>query len=482
MHFHLTIKTLYSMRNLFLACFLLLCSSTMWAQKKGYKVEILFSESVTDSQIILARYFAMPFPQMYKIDSVKVKDPKKIVFQSKDSILGGYYAIIYNNRTRVLDFLLDNGMNFKIFADTAQTKSKMKVEGSLDNELHFGMSKATTPYLSQLQQYANDTPKLKSIQMEMGKSLNEYRKNVVQQHPKSLVALYYKTFIQPEIPKGPHYLADGKTIDSLYEFNYISNHYWDNYNLQDDRLMIAPMFDKALEDYFKNWVYYMPDTVTDRADKLLKKMEGTTELYKFTLRWICNYAMDSKVMGMDEVFVYMVENYHLKGKAPWLSESLLKEYTDIAKKISPTTLGSSFNNLLLQDMFTLEDKPLYSVNAPYTYVVFYDIDCGNCTKEINALDSIYKQDLAPLGVVIYAVPIGGDQSKIQEYIKKHQTMINWVNVADAYNKSDYKEVYEVPPTPKSFLLDANKQIIGKKVNHENLVDVINFDKRKNAKK
>src|SRR5690606_3856741 len=114
------------------------------------------------------------------------------------------------------------------------------------------------------------------------------------------------------IPKGPHYLADGKTIDSLFDFNYISNHYWDNYNLKDDRLIIAPMFDKALEDYFKNWVYYMPDTVADRADKLLKKMEGTQELYKFTLRWICNYAIDSKVMGMDEVFVYMVENYHLK--------------------------------------------------------------------------------------------------------------------------------------------------------------------------
>src|SRR5690606_6785390 len=116
-----------------------------------------------------ARYFAMPFPQMFKIDSVKVKDPKKIVFQSKDSILGGYYAIIYNERSRVLDFLLDNGMNFKITTDTAQSKNKMHVDGSLDNQLHFGMGKVTEPYLPKLQENAADTPKVRALQMEMGK-------------------------------------------------------------------------------------------------------------------------------------------------------------------------------------------------------------------------------------------------------------------------------------------------------------------------
>ena len=470
------------MKKTVLTLLLVAISSMLFAQKKGYKVELNFAEPIQDSVVILARYFALPYPSMFKIDSVKVTNPKKIVFQSKDSILGGYYAIIYNNRSRIYDFLLDNGMNFKIHLDTAMTKSKMRIEGSLDNELHLGLSQVTDKYVPELQKNTADSAKMKQLQQELGIALNNYRKDVVAKHPKSLIALYYKTFISPVVPKGPHYLSDGKTVDSLYDFNYLSQHYWDNYNLQDDRIMIAPMYDKALEEYFKNWVYYITDSVTHRADELLKKMEGTKELYKYTLRWICNYAIESKIMGMDEVFVYMVENYHMKGKAPWLSESLMKEYVDLAKKISPTTLGSSFSNLQLQDLNSLMDVPLYSVKSPYTLVLFYDMDCGNCKKEINSLDSIYNDKLKPLGLQIYAVPVGGDQGKILDYIKDHKTMTQWINVADVRNTSDYKDIYEVPPTPKMFLLDADKKIVGKKVNHENIEEVILFDQRMKARK
>src|SRR5690606_23485100 len=101
--------------------------------------------------------------------------------------------------------------------------------------------------------------------------------------------------------------------------------------------------------------------------------------------------LKSKVMGMDEVFVYLVENYHMKGKTPWLDEEGLKEYTDIAHKLSPTSIGSLAPEMNYQDIFTQKNISLHSLNAPYTVVIFWDVECGNCRNEIQALDTMYRE-------------------------------------------------------------------------------------------
>jgi hypothetical protein len=45
-------------------------------------------------------------------------------------------------------------------------------------------------------------------------------------------------------------------------------------------------------------------------------------------------------MGMDEVFVYMVENYYMKGDAYWLDNDGLQKYYDRAAKIAPNLIGN----------------------------------------------------------------------------------------------------------------------------------------------
>eukprot|EP01030_Chromulinospumella_sphaerica_P014279 gene14279-14072_t len=46
-------------------------------------------------------------------------------------------------------------------------------------------------------------------------------------------------------------------------------------------------------------------------------------MFHYTLWWITRYVENSKVMGMDEVFVYLVENYYMKGDAFWLKSDEL---------------------------------------------------------------------------------------------------------------------------------------------------------------
>ncbi len=470
------------MKKLLLLVALLAFSTALMAQKKGYKVEINFKEPIPDEQIYLTRYFARPFPSLFKIDSVQVTgNKKKIVFESKDSILGGFYAIIFSNRTKVLDFILDNGYNMVIHTDTTGKRSNTTVKGNLDNEINIALGRISEKYEADLEKTKNDTLAFKKIQEKIAKDINEFRTNTVKKHPNLLVTKFYKTFEPVNVPKGPHYLEDGKTIDSFFEMEYTSAHYWDNFDLQDDRLIISPIYEKALETYFDYFVYPIPDTVKVRADKLLKKTEGTEELYKFTMRWLTQRMLKSKIMGMDEVFVYLVENYHLQGKTPWLDANGIKEYTDIAYKLSPTSLGALAPELQLQDIFSRQDVNLHQTNGAYTVVLFWDVECGNCRTEIAAMDTLYRTYLKEKGVKIYAIATNGQLDKIQNFIKENNGL-EWYNVADFKNDATYKEKYNVLGTPAMFLLDKNKKVIGKKINHENLKDIIEWHQKKEAKK
>lgn len=464
------------MKKITITVLSLMLGLSAFAQKKGYKVDINFTEPIKDEVVYLTRYYGKPFPTLIKVDSVKVTNPKKITFQSKEEITGGFHAIVFNDRTKVLEFLLDNGSNFSIQTDTAAKRSNSKVTGSKDNELNFKLGAISEKYETEYMNPDLDSAARVALQMKIGKEINAYRQKVVKENPNLLLSKYYKTFDFPEAPKGKHYLEDGVTIDSLYDFHYVSNHYWDNFDLKDDRILIAPIYERSLENFFTNYVYYIPDSVQAKAVDLLNRTEGSKELYQYTLRWLTNYMLNSKVMGMDEVFVYLVENYHMKGKAPWLDAAGIKEYTDLANKISPTSLGAKAPELAMQDIFSQQNKPLSSVKAKYTAVLFWDLECGNCRKEIQALDTLYHKELKKKGVELYAVAINGDLDKLQKFIQENNGT-SWINVADFQNTKEYKDAYNVFGTPTMYLLDKDQKIIGKKISHNNILDIIEWHEK-----
>lgn len=467
------------MKKLIVLIALLVVSLASFAQKKGYKVEFNFKQPISGDVVYLTRYFAKPFPSLFKMDSVIVKDRNKIVFESKEEILGGFYAIIYNNRNKVLDFVLDNGTKMVINTDTTAKRAITTVKGSLDNEINFNLGKIGEKYDAEFEAAKNDTAKLRKLQEKVGNEINDYRAKVIKEHPNLLVTKYYKTFQNVEIPKGPHYLADGKTVDSFYNVNYLSNHYFDNFDLKDDRLIIAPIYERALETYFNNFVYPIPDSFIERSNVLLAKMDQHSEMYKFTMRWLTTHILKSNVMGLDEAYVYLVDNYHTQGKTPWLDEAGVKEYVDIAKKISPTIMGQTAPALEMQDLFTQQPKRLADVEGTYTVVLFWDVECGNCRSELMALDTMYRTELKEKGVKIYAVATNGQLDKIQNFLKENNAT-EWTNVADFDNTKAYKETYNVLGTPAMFLLDKDKKIIGKKISHLNLKGIIEWHIKKQS--
>lgn len=443
----------------------------------GYRIQVKFTD-VKDSMVSLAHYYGKPLPTIYKLDSAKIDKNGVAVLQSKEKTVGGIYILLLSDNTTYMEVLLNNGDDINLTASAKDLAGTAKFKNSPENERFIsyidylkGYSAKQNSYKEELKTAKTkaDTLAVSKRSSEDGKAVASYRKNYIKQYPNTLLANIFSALEMPTVPEGKHLLPDGKE-DSTFAYNYYKQHYWDSFNFQDDRLIHTPIYDGKLDNYFNNIILHIPDSVEHEADILLDKTKGTQELFKYTLHWLTKYAQDSKVMGMDEVFVYLVENYHMKGRATWLSKEMLNNYIDKARKIAPNVIGNIAPDVKMLDI----DKKQYSlldVKAKYTLLIFWSPECGSCMTEMPKVDSVYEAVLKNKGVKVFAVRTEGDEKMWQDAIQKNK-IGDWINVYDPEHKSNYRAQYDVYGTPKIFLLDEKKIIRGKKLDHTNIARVI----------
>ncbi len=214
---------------------------------------------------------------------------------------------------------------------------------------------------------------------------------------------------------------------------------------------------------------------------LLKKAAGTKDIFKYTLWWLTRNVEESKVMGMDEVFVYLVENYYMKGDAFWLTNAELTKYVDRAQKIAPNVIGNVAPEINVPDVFTNDSKSLNALKANYTILVFYSPSCGHCQHELPALDSLYESTLKAKGVKVFTVATEGEQKAITDFITKNK-LTGWTNTWDHERTGDWRGKYDVYSTPTIYLLDEKKIIRGKRLDHTNIAGLIDMLEKKAKEK
>jgi hypothetical protein len=312
----------------------LICSALSIASfaKDGYKIEVNFKQDVKDEYVYLAHYYAKPLPTIYKTDSAKVINKRKAIIETKDSVLGGIYMVLFDNRSKFTEFILQNGDEFGINVDTLDMPANISFKNSPENTRYveyekflMGYGKKQQAYMEELKTAKNaaDTQSIRDRSAKTGKELTAYRKDYVKKYPGTFLTSVFNALMVPEVPEGKHYIAGTKTIDSNYSYTYYKEHYWDKFDFADNRLMNTPIYDGRLDEYFNKLVLPLPDTMNMESDKLLAKTRKSKELFKYTLHWLAGNAERSKVMGMDEVFVHLVEKYYMRGDAGWTLQAWL---------------------------------------------------------------------------------------------------------------------------------------------------------------
>jgi thiol-disulfide isomerase/thioredoxin len=178
-------------------------------------------------------------------------------------------------------------------------------------------------------------------------------------------------------------------------------------------------------------------------------------------------------MGMDEVFVYLVENYYMKGDAFWLHGDELTGYIDRAQKIAPNVIGNVAPPVKLPGVFSLKSESMLDLKANFTLLVFYAPSCGHCQKELASIDSLYRTVLKAKGVKVYTVATEGDNKAVTDFINKYK-LEEFTNTWDPAREGDWKAKYDVYSTPTIYLLDEKKIIRGKRLDHTNITGLVNM--------
>ncbi|MDR3680694.1 MAG: DUF5106 domain-containing protein [Flavipsychrobacter sp.] len=473
------------MKRITLFALLLSCMAQLSFARDGYHIQIKFTDT-QDTMLYLAHYYGKPLPTIYKADSAHISKNGTVTLDSKEPLVGGIYLILLSDKKTYFEFLLNNGDDMSISADASKLPDGLKFKGSTENENFQSYVTFLKGYGEEQEklkkEYQNaktpaDTANVRKKGTEEAEKLTKYRKSYIASHPNTLLASIFSALDVPQVPEGKHYLEDG-TLDSNFAYKYYKAHYWDGFNLQDDRLIHTPIFDGKLDEYMNKLVYpYPTDSVEKECDYLLHKTKGTKELFKYTLWWLTRNVENSKIMGMDEVFVYLVENYYMKGEATWLTNDELQKYIDRAMKIAPNVIGNVGPDVKLPSVITKKEESLMDVKAKYTLLIFWSPDCGHCIMEMPQIDSLYRASLKAKGVKIYSVATEGDEKKIKEFYDKHD-LKDWIITWDPDHTSDYRSKYDVYSTPTIYLLDEKKIIRGKRLDHSNIGQVLEFVERK----
>ena len=441
--------------------------------------------------VYLVHYYGRPLPTIYKRDSVHFDKNGVAEFKSNDSaFVGGIYMMLLSDKKTYFEFLLNSGDNIDITANVSKLPEEVMFKNSPENE-HFQeyvtFLKGYSANQQELQKEykaaktAADTTAARKKSAAASKQLNAYRRDYVKAHPGTLLAAIFSALEVPQVPEGEHFFADGKTKDSAFAYNYYKAHFWDGFDFQDDRLIHAPIYDAKLDEYMNKIVLPWPDSVEKECDMLLRKTRGTKDLFKYTLWWLTRNIENSKIMGMDEAFVYLVENYYMKGDAFWLSNDDLTKYLDRARKIAPNVIGNLAPEVKLPGVASKKEESLLGLKAKYTLVVFYAPSCGHCQKEMTSIDSLYKKGLKEKGVRVFTVATEGEERAVTDFIAKYK-IEDFTNTWDHEHAGDWRGKYDVYSTPTIYLLDEKKIIRGKRLDHSNIAGLVDMLDRKEKTK
>jgi thiol-disulfide isomerase/thioredoxin len=426
-------------------------------------------------------------------DSAILNEASLGYFKGKEKLTPGIYFIVSPKYSILFEFLVDEGQQFKIIADTLNLVD-YKIIGSKDNDIFSTYSKTMNQLgaqRSQLEQAYNsaataiDSVKYLQALKKMDTSFKQERQKIIASAPKSMMRFFLDVLQRPEAPAIP--IINGKA-DSTYPFYYVKNHYWDNVVFNDNRLIRTPFFETKLDEYFKNYVSREPDSIIEEVQYMLTVAKTGKEIYPFLLFKFTNKYISPEFMGQDKVFLHLFQSFFSKGDTVLLNDESKKAITERAYSIMANLIGNAAPPL---DLNTMDNKAfsLYNSPAKFTFIAFWDPTCGHCKEEMPRVDSFYTKNWKQLGVQVIGVNTNVKElASWKQFITEQHFDAGWVHIyqteaalnaeINAGKATTIRQLYDVFKTPTFYLLDKDKKIIAKNLTVDQFHDFLQSQQKK----
>ncbi|MES2680712.1 MAG: thioredoxin-like domain-containing protein [Bacteroidota bacterium] len=474
--------------------------------QSGYDIKINF-KGCKDTMVYLVKY---TFDQQYISDTCKDVKNGAIRFKGKKDLDKGVYVLVSEGKSTYFDIFINENQKFAINADMADMVNTLKSVGNKENEQFFSYIKFIT---SKNQDFGKISTQAKGKSKEDSTKFMNEKLNTLNSEVKAFESdfmtrnkgtyLYdvmnLKTEKEPiEIPK-----AKNGRPDSIYQYYYYKNHYFDGIDFKDERIIRTPFFDDRVKRYFEKVIVVHPDTMIKEIDKVLAKCTEGNLVYNLLLGYFTYTSEQNKIMGFDKVFVHLADKYIISGKASGVytdeTAKKIKERVDIMRNLlldaqvsdlfmidsiygrqvlnmgfDTAKTSKSITELYYKniDRLTPMFKSLYQVKAKYTVLIFWAEDCGHCQTEVPKLNDGLKELKGKIDFKVYAVQT---KEELYEQWKKfisEKKLTDFINVFDPIHLNNLKERFDIYSTPVIYILDKDKRIKAKRLGAEQVVEML----------
>lgn len=458
---------------------LVLTSAAAFSQ--GYKLEFKV-KGWKDSAVYLGNYIG---ESTYIKDTAQVNPEGAFTFQDKTPLPQGMYFLVRKGKKgniKIFDLVMGSDQTFSMETSAPEYITNMKVKGDDDNRLYFEnmifnveRNKEAEPLMKILKDSTLKDDQKKEAKASFGKindKVMAHQKEIVAKYPTTLTARMMKASMPIEIPDPPK-MANGK-IDSTFQLRWYRQHYFDNFDLADEAMihMSQTIYLQKMKEYLEKLFVPQPDSVTKAINFMVAKAKKNPETYKYCV-WNCVYMYQQpEIMGLDEVFVNLYDQYFKSGEMDyWVNSKMKENMKEHADKIRSCMIGRQGANLIMQDE-NFQPKSMYDIKAKYTILFIFDPDCGHCRQETPHLVEFYNKDKAKFNLEVFAVSLDTSMKKMRDFAKEFKTPWITVNGPRSYVATHVQKLYHADTTPSIFILDDKKKIIAKKLPVNRLDDFL----------
>lgn len=474
--------------------------------QSGYKIAVNM-KNCNDTIAYLTFY---QMDKTYIKDTCKIFKDGKIVFKGKEKLDRGIYSIVNQKKSIVFDFFIDEHTQIVEFDADATNMARQAVAKNSNQENDFFkyvkfLTDQNMKFMGEKDKIKglakkDSISKIKALQKTLERSIEDYESALAENNKSSYFGDFINLKMERTLKDVP--TASNGRPDSLKVYKYYKSHYWDGVTFKDDAITRNPFFSYKLKKYFDAVVFPHPDSVTVEIDRIMRLPNQGTTIFKLLLAHFTATYETTNIMGFEKVFVHMADAYFKTGKAVGTYEDdVIDRIIKRADKLRPLLLGSvapelsmikaadrdkiakmGFENVKTSAEVTQlfydhvnEINPLFyklsNITADYLVLVFWDVDCGHCQKEIPKLLDLYHDfQKEKKDVKVFSVYTQQELDKYLKYIDEKK--LDWINVYDGVHYNNLTEKYDIYSTPVIYVLDKNKVIKARRIEVEKIRDIV----------
>lgn len=434
--------------------------------KPGYNIQVTIN-GLGDSTIYLAYHMG---DKQYLKDTVRLDKNGRSVFKGITTLPEGIYMIVMPGK-KYFEILISSAQYFSVTCTYPDYFKTLKFTGSAENTAFVdyqrkwvSLQDVSGRIYERIQKNRPNNDSLKILNQLLNSQeakMKAYLNSVIDSNKGSLLAMLVKAIKPVDMPEFqlPPNTPNPDSVRYLRSYLYNKDHFFDNVDLTDERILRTPILQSKLDTFFKNVVIQFADSINREIDKLMIRCSSNYKVYQFIAVYLFNHFRESEIMGHDAVIVKLADDIYLSGKADWTT----KEWRDNLKKevdlIRPSLIGVKGHDLTM-DTYNGVWVSLYDIKKDFIVLYFWEPGCTHCQEATPKLKAWYDKAKNE-GVEVFAVCTQPDKAKWEKFIIDNK--LTWINGWDPQRSTNFDYWYNVTSTPGVFILDRNKKIIAKKL-------------------